>query len=75
VGRRGSNPQTTDPRLLNKIAAFVHTPTPPVFTLNLIAAASDSAILLGMIKTSTVQITIGGGGGGRILGGGGGGGR
>jgi hypothetical protein len=46
-----------------------------VFTLNLIAAASDSAILLGMIKTSTVQITIGGGGGGRIFGGGGGGGR
>lgn len=44
-----------------------------MFTLNLIAAASDSAILLGMIKTSTMQITIGGGGGGRILGGGGGG--
>jgi hypothetical protein len=43
-----------------------------MFTLNLIAAASDSAILLGMIKTSTGQITIGGGGGGRIGGGGGG---
>jgi hypothetical protein len=35
------------PRLLIGIAASVHTPTRPVFTLNRIATAVDSAIVLG----------------------------
>jgi hypothetical protein len=39
------HPET--PRLLNGIAASVHIPTKPVFTLNRIATAVDSAIVLG----------------------------
>jgi hypothetical protein len=39
--------QRETPRLLNGIAASVHTPTKPVFTLNRIATAVDSAIVLG----------------------------